>query len=129
MVTHFQLQKLCFKFGFNSGSILMSWAGEHHFCKAFALFKVQWLISTGSCALDGTPSRVSKFDFFQQFCVQECSADTNLHKHRGKIEPLHTLFLNRIGSWPFCWLIFSENRHLTSFLMVMKKKNPSQPVC
>ena len=52
------------------------------------LFSEFYGILLGSRSLVGTPSGVSRFDLFRQFCIQEFSADTQLHElaqQRGKL--------------------------------------------
>ena len=46
------------------------------------------ITSLGTRVLIGTPSEISKFGLFRQFCVQEFSANLELHElalQRGKV--------------------------------------------
>ena len=49
------------------------------------------MTSLGTRVLIGKPSEISKFELFLPFCVQEFSADLELHElalQRGKLEIL-----------------------------------------
>ena len=50
------------------------------------------ITSLGIRVLIGTPTEISEFELFRQFCVQEFSADLELHDlgalHRGKLGTL-----------------------------------------
>ena len=50
------------------------------FCSALFVsdLNIKARTSLGTCVLIGTPSEISKFELFRQFCVQEFSADLEL---------------------------------------------------